>query len=257
MRAANLSSILNVHAESWINHRANQRPYLDIAVYEILESAFVVLTKAFRKLPDETINVSWWPEHPRSLYDYRPYEIRINSEKLKWSKYVYQFSHELCHVLSNFDRCKEHKHKWFEESICEMASLFVLRELSHIWIVDPPQKVLEAAQFAPNHAAYVDKFIAEHKVPDREELIEWLASNISAMEQNSTNRDLNAIMSLSLLNLFLEDPSLWEECGYLNLWNAHDDTTFQDHLDSWEECLQENGFNIARVSTIIRGMFCS
>ena len=28
--------------------------------------------------------------------------------------YVYQFSHEFCHVMTNFDRHKGHKHRWFD-----------------------------------------------------------------------------------------------------------------------------------------------
>lgn len=84
---------------------------------------------------------------------------------------------------------------------------------------------------------------------------EWLASNIPAMEKNSTIRDLNAIVSLSLLDCFLKDSVLWREIGHLNLWNSHDDETFEDYLESWEEVLLKSSLNAGRVPAIMRDIF--
>ncbi len=250
-----MTSPLNVRTESCNDDQGTQELYLNVAVCDILEAAFVVLTRAFDKLPDAPVSVSWWSDHPRSLYDYRPYEIRINAKVTLWSKCVYQFSHELCHVLANFDRCRGHKHKWFEESICEMASLYVLRRLSVVWRVNPPPTIIGAVQYASSYATYVDNFAAKYDVPPRGELDEWLASNIPAMEKNSTIRDLNAIVSLSLLDCFLKDSVLWREIGHLNLWNSHDDETFEDYLESWEEVLLKSSLNAGRVPAIMRDIF--
>ena len=249
-----MTSQLKVRTESCNDDQGTKELHLNVAVCDILEAAFVVLTRAFDKLPDAPVSVSWWSDNPLSLYDYRPYEIRINAKVTLWSKCVYQFSHELCHVLANFDLSRQHKHKWFEESICEMASLYVLKRLSVMWSTYPPPTIVNAVHYAPSYATYVDDFAAKYEVPSQVELGRWLTSNISAMEENSTIRDLNAIVSLSLLDFFLKESSLWKEIGYLNLWNCHDDETFEDHLGSWEEALLNSGSSAARVPAIMRDM---
>ena len=42
---------------------------------------------------------------------------------------VYQFAHEFCHILSNFEAVSKHNpNTWFHEAICELASGYVLLE---------------------------------------------------------------------------------------------------------------------------------
>ena len=120
------------------------------SVHAVLESAYQVLVQAFDKHPDAPVHVAWWNQSPRVFFDHSPYQIRISARDTYWCQYVYQFSHELCHVMTGFDRNREHKHKWFEESLCELASLFVLHQLADGWKERPPPCVFEAEAFAPN-----------------------------------------------------------------------------------------------------------
>lgn len=251
-----MSKFLNVNMQSWINHKANEKPYIDVAMPAVLESAFNVLVDAFGKLPDASIEVSWWEKKkPRTFFDCRPYQIRLTAEKRRWSKYIYQFSHELCHVMTNFDRNKEHQHNWFEESLCEMASFFVLYRLSETWKNNPPENVIDAVEFAPNHVKYCEDTANQYITPDRKDLPKWLASNISDMEADCYLRCRNAVVALALLDHFQSDPSLWKDCGYLNYWDVRTDKTFQDYLDSWERCLKFEGSNSVRVPALVRKMF--
>ena len=57
------------------------------------------------------------------------YLVRLNTGDRHWAQHAYQFAHEFTHILANYDE-HERRNKWFEESICEMASLFVLRRMS-------------------------------------------------------------------------------------------------------------------------------
>ena len=50
---------------------------------------------------------------------------------------AYQFAHEFCHILCNFDDDWK-GNNWFEETMCETSSLFVLRRLSKEWEERPP-----------------------------------------------------------------------------------------------------------------------
>ena len=94
----------------------------------------------------------------------RPYQVFLSATDTYWSQYVYQFSHELCRILTHFDRYRTHKHKWFEESLCELASLHVLRSLAKVWKEDPPSEVFEASAFARHHQSYAEE--VEREDPD-------------------------------------------------------------------------------------------
>ena len=63
--------------------------------------------------------------------------MKLNTGKTFWCQYAYQFAHEFCHVLCDYDSDK-HGNKWFEESICELASIFVLQKMSETWKTAPP-----------------------------------------------------------------------------------------------------------------------
>ena len=217
-------------------------------VRAVLESAFAVLLDAFGKLPDAPIRVARWSQDPRVFYDYRPYEIRISAHDTYWCQYVYQFSHELCHVMTNFDRHKEHKHKWFAESLCELASLFVLHRLATIWKDHPPAEITGAVEFAPHFRTYADE--VGNVQADRHDLPHWLTEHIDTLEANPFNRELNRTLAVALLDRFLEDPSLWRDCGWLDHWDPNANATFRDYLDSWAALLHGKDF-AARTPSLI------
>ena len=154
---------------------------------------------------------------------------------------MYQFSHELCHVLTNFDRHKGHKHRWFDESLCELASLFVLHRLAELWKAQPPEAIPDAAGFAPNHHAYAERTAARHPRISRDLLPEWLAGNLPKLEANPYARKLCGTIAVALLDSFRADPVLWRDCGNLNHWDPSADPAFKDYLDSWGSCLRERG----------------
>ena len=216
------------------------------AVHAVLESAYEVLVQAFDRHPDAPIHVAWWNESPQVFYGCRPYQMRISARDTYWCQYVYQFSHELCHVMTNFDRHKEHKHNWFEESLCELASLFVLHRLADGWREHPPPRVLEAEAFAPNFKTYADEIAQRHEHPGDGGLRAWLAGN--------PDHELNGTLAVALLGRFLEDPSLWRDCGRLNCWDVTANATFESYLEAWAKHLRAQGAG-PRVPALVEGLF--
>ena len=208
-------------------------------VRAVLKSAFDVLLDVFGRLPDAPVHVARWSQDPRVFYDYRPYEIRISARDTYWCQYVYQFSHELCHVMTNFDRHREHKHKWFEESLCELASLFVLHRLATVWKEHPPAEIIDAVEFAPHFRTYTDDTAAKYPRICSGDSQKWLSENIDSLEAYPYERKLNGTIAVLLLDRFIEDPSLWRDCGWLDHWDPSANVTFREYLDSWAALLHE------------------
>eukprot|EP00048_Salpingoeca_helianthica_P019838 m.245875 g.245875 ORF g.245875 m.245875 type:complete len:422 (+) comp39446_c0_seq1:152-1417(+) len=87
-------------------------------------------------------------------------EVGLTSRETYWGQYSFQFAHELCHTLvghtdaglrgrlAHSVSCND----WFEESLCEMASLFTLRAMGRTWQVSAPYS--NWTDFAPHLTAY-------------------------------------------------------------------------------------------------------
>lgn len=66
--------------------------------------------------------------------------IQLSAIDNAWEKFTFQFAHELCHYTCHFERRRGsvNQNAWFEESLCEAASLFVLRAMAATWSHSPP-----------------------------------------------------------------------------------------------------------------------
>ena len=221
-------------------------------IHGVLTSAAQVLLAGFGSVPDAAIHVAPWRRNPRVFNDRRPYQVRLSARDTYWCQYVYQFAHELCHVMTNFDRHRAHKHRWFNEALCELASLFVLHRLAETWAARPPDGVAQAAAYAPNFARYGARMAQRHSRPaDRPR---WLAAHLPELEADPYARDRNGVLAVTLLQPFLDDPSLWRDCGLLNCWDPYADATFRDYLDSWAHRLTRSR-STPRVAPLIGALF--
>ena len=122
--------------------------------------------------------------------------------------------------MINFDRHPgHHQHRWFDESLCELASLFVLHRLAASWTAEPPPNVTGAAAFAPHHRAYAEYLADKYPRPRQHDIPRWLTDNVVTLQSNRHARALTSTLAVILLDRFLADPSLWRECGHLNGWD--------------------------------------
>lgn len=220
----------------------------------VLESAAAVLCGAFDRWPDAPVHVMPGDGSPYVAWDRRPYRIWLSARDTYWCQYAYQFSHKLCHVLVNFDRIRHHRHKWFEESVCELAALFVLIRLSERFRHCPPLEVIGAEEFAPHFATYARSIADSVPAVPRAGLPAWLSGNLAALETHHVDRTLNRTAAVAMLDNFLDDESLWRDCVALNLWDASADASFADHLDSWTTHLLTTKC-VARTPRLVRDLF--
>ena len=84
------------------------------------------------------------------------FRVRLDTGGQAWSQYAYQFAHEACHVLcgGNDDWPGN---LWFEETLCETASLYSLRRMSVEWRTKAPYGNWKG--YAPSLGDYADNVI--------------------------------------------------------------------------------------------------
>lgn len=76
--------------------------------------------------------------YPMLITNRSPINIRtcstLSSTSWGWAQYIYQISHELTHyIIRQYKEDKELHVRWFEETLCEAMSLYILRVSSQRW----------------------------------------------------------------------------------------------------------------------------
>ena len=158
--------------------------------------------------------------------------VLLNVKDTHWSQFSYQLAHEVCHILCNY-RDGNRANLWFEESLCETASLFALRRMSDTWKTKPPY---------PNWKSYADKLndYAEQRLKNTEKLegltvAQWYQRNEPELRKNGTNRDKNQVAAAALLPLLEKNPKAWQAVSYLNQWDAKKELSFSEYIRDWHE----------------------
>ncbi len=161
-------------------------------------------------------------------------EIRVKLDVAGpfWAQYTFQFAHELGHIVCGYDD-DPHPQKWFEESLCETASLYVLRRSAETWKSNPPYANWKG--YSTSLAAYAEERLQKATIPDGLGLAAWYAANKAAWEANAEDRPRNLIIAAQLLPLFEADPRRWESLTWLNTETLGPKSSFAELLAAWEK----------------------
>jgi len=170
---------------------------------------------------------------PIALFDRTPeghFQVRLDTGGNHWAQYGFQFGHELCHVLCRSDRTAR-THLWFEEALCETASLFVLRRMADSWQRDPPYR--NWAAYAPRLADYAAMRLAESPRPEGMSLARWYERHREDFESQPTDRPNALAVAAALLPLFEAQPERWAAVRWLNVAPPARGRSFARHLAAW------------------------
>lgn len=157
--------------------------------------------------------------------------VLLDVKKTYWAQYAYQFAHEFGHILCQY-RKGRNANKWFEEAVCEAASLYAMPRMAQTWKTRPPYPNWKS--FAPHLKTYVDKIIAKQKMPDTS-LAQWYRANAASLRKNGVQRDKNRVVSLKLLELIAKTPKHLDAIRSLNSGERRPDATLREHLQRWHD----------------------
>jgi hypothetical protein len=156
--------------------------------------------------------------------------MKLDTHDLYWCQYAYQFAHEFCHILSNFDDDWK-GNNWFEETMCETASLFVLRRLAREWDERPPYANWKS--YAPQFRQYADDVMDSRSQVGSAHLGDYFRKHQRELEATPRDRDLNGAMAVVLLGIMENSPSSWEAVTWLNSSPSRPGETFPAYLEKW------------------------
>jgi hypothetical protein len=162
----------------------------------------------------------------------------LEVQDTRWDQFAYQFSHELCHIFTNFEHrgidagAISRDHQWFDESICEAVSILTLNRLTAAWERSPPHPGWNA--YAPAFAAYAQRLLDEpHRRLSNQSPREWYGANRVDLDMNPYLRQKNELLAARLLTLIEHTPGGLEAIGFLNLDKPQSAGDMRDYLRAW------------------------
>lgn len=165
------------------------------------------------------------------------FDIYLTANNNNWCMHLYQFCHEICHILSQYQQV-QHCNQWFEESFCEASSLYCIKTIAEMGgRGEGPCLNLWAGEI-PYHLAlesYADKIL---KSPDRDlndlQLQQWLIKYQAELRSNPYIRCLNGVVANQLLPLVFATPSNWAALEFINTKPcASGQDSLSQYLDNW------------------------
>lgn len=207
-------------------------------VEKVLRSAAAPLLEHAGPRPLAPVMVRRREGAPMVLYDKGPngqFQVRLNTADRFWCQYAYQFSHEMGHLLTNYDRREPGPHIWFDEALCETASLFALRRMAVVWKTAPPYPNWK--DFAPRFDEYVDRLLAERRrrLPSDRTMSQWFAEREDALRRQRELTDDSRLVAAYLLPLFEDEPAGWAAMATYNLGRDDGKLSFHKFLAAWRE----------------------
>ncbi|WP_153145707.1 hypothetical protein [Dechloromonas sp. H13] len=225
---------IKVEGEGWGSVR---KETIEAVLYSVADE---LMTRLPKKL-NVPIVVTHTDSNPVALYERGAdgeYRVELHARGANWHLYTYEFAHELCHILSNYEENaapgNSRYNQWFEETLCETASLFTLKKLATTWKESPPAPA-DWSKEADKLNRFFDLLIAEghRQLPPHSPLAVWLASNEERLRANPYQREKNELVANLLLPLFERNPENWSTLSYLNLDPGDARSSLQDYLRNW------------------------
>jgi len=209
-------------------------------IEKVLRSAGESLSEFFpgRKFPP--LEVSRSTTTPITLFKRgREGEIRVklNVEGRHWAQFAFQFGHEMGHVVCGFEEY-QNPNAWFEETLCEAASLFVLGRMAESWKERPPYPNWK--DYAESLRKYREERMADSALPKGTSLADWFREREASLRKDPTQRDLNLKMAAALLPLFEEAPGRWAAVAALNAVRGDASRPFARYLSDWSRSAPAN-----------------
>ena len=210
---------------------------MPIDVQSLLIDVASHLAGCLRSPIEETIVVVQAPPDdltPRTHYRLSPggpVFIQLTARNRKWAQFAYQFSHEFCHVISNYQRLRSNPNDWLHEAICELASAFTLRRMAESWPHRPPHP--HWASYAGSLGDYAGQLLSkeERLLPSGMTLGDWLLVHEEELRQDPYQRDLNAVVAYALLPFFEKQPDGWNAIRNLPISRG----PLGEYLVDWSE----------------------
>lgn len=145
---------------------------------------------------------------------------------------MYQFSHEYSHHLINGALSgKWSKQLWFEETICELSSLY------NLYLMAPFCRQLGCSYYSMSVHDYLSNLLTKNNQSFQlSPTGGWLPQYESLLSAEGYQRDLYNAIAVQMFPFFMDNPKLWKmilHIGDIGQWNTLSELF--DHLQAYAD----------------------
>lgn len=170
---------------------------------------------------------------PKVLYkrgNNNEYIVIVDINGRRWSQLSYQFSHELCHILSNYNKYNRAT-QWLEESICEAISLLTLEKMSIQWQHTPPYPNWKS--YSSSIKKYLNNMLQEKHRGQSNNLSNWFVLNKESLSSYPYLRDKFEVIGTAIYRLIKMEKFKISTIQYLNLGLSKNADNISARLHEW------------------------
>jgi len=145
--------------------------------------------------------------------------IYLSAKDNYWCQWVYQFAHEYCHHLIDGLLSGEWSSMlWFEETICELSSLYNLNRMIGFCMTNDLQG------YAPSVDVYLKNLLKKNKdIFCLSVEGGWYKQFEDSLKVKQYHRDLYNAIAVMMYPLFIHNPNLWKiilNIGDIRSWSS-------------------------------------
>lgn len=168
--------------------------------------------------------------------------IYLSVTDFYWCQLIYQFAHEYCHHLINGSLSGVwHKVLWFEETICEVSSLYNLYRFEN-YCENHENKGWKC--YSSSVHDYLGKRLTKCGLFDFNENGGWYDNCSDALEAKDYKRDLYKEIAIFMYPYFIGNPRLWKMI--LNIEDIRKWDSFESLLEHLQSKADESYDNSLR-----------
>ena len=181
-----------------------------------------------------------------------PHRIMLDIDRVDFiggsmssAQIIFQFAHEYAHALSNYFVMRGGVNQWFDEAICGIASLYVLRKMDSMIQNDEIELLVQTGglTWLLNHTLKGDltyyarrNFLDYGNRKDKVGFRNWFAENENHLRTDPYDYPKRKVVVASLYHIFEEYPQAWNTIRYLGIpgpvsWDP--DQSFYQYLRGW------------------------
>ena len=186
---------------------------------------------------DGKLNIVYRASGPVAFYRHAfggasdEYQVGLTVTGTYWAQFSYQFGHEFCHILHNFEDTRwQRQNQWFEEAICELANLWVIRRMSETWAYRAPYP--NWVDYRHSLRSYAEGLLNAPMTQFNGTGAEWLfqwENRMRAEEPGVFRYDRVAQLSYKFLPIFEENPEAWNAVRQMPV----SDKKMNEYMKEW------------------------
>lgn len=250
-----LSTLVNAKDYSAVDIRPVSSGWNDAKAIDVKAVATSVASNLMPYFPKKRLNpiiLKNKKEGPKTLYEKgnnNEYIVFVDIKSRKWAQLSYQFSHELCHILSNYNN-DDIKNQWLEESLCEAISLHTLEKMSIQWQHTPPYPNWKS--YSSHIKKYLNNMLQEKHRGKSDNLSKWFSSNKKSLESNPYLRNKNEVVGTAIYRLIKTGNFKVSTIQYLNLGLSKKDKNISTKLNDWyKNSPKENKESVLSIAKLL------